>query len=119
MWKADAMFGNAGSIMSIASGLSAMMDAITITNSGKPIGRWPEAAKALALVSDNKKILFEGGTLWILVRCTNNVFGMADHRPARLEAGQFGQAGRLVRPAGQRRCSDWLLALSPTHETTA
>ena len=55
MWKADAMFGNAGSIMSIAIGFSAMMDAITITNSGKPIGRWPEAAKALALVSDNKK----------------------------------------------------------------
>src|SRR6266487_604301 len=59
MWKADAMFGSAGSIMSIASGLSAMMDAITITNSGKPIGRWPEAAKALALVSDNKKILLK------------------------------------------------------------
>jgi hypothetical protein len=32
---------------------------------------------------------FEGGTLWILVRCTNNVFGMADHRPAGLEAGYF------------------------------
>jgi hypothetical protein len=35
------------------------MEAITITNSGKPIGRWPEAAKALALVSDNKKILLK------------------------------------------------------------
>jgi hypothetical protein len=35
------------------------MDAITITNSGKPIGRWPEAAKASALVSDNKKILLK------------------------------------------------------------
>ena len=55
MWKADAMFGSAGSIMSIAIGLSAMIDAITITNSGKPIGRWPEAATALALVSDNQK----------------------------------------------------------------
>jgi hypothetical protein len=55
MWKADAMSGSAGSIMSIAIGFSAMMDAITITNSGKPIGRWPEAAKALALVSDNEK----------------------------------------------------------------
>jgi hypothetical protein len=32
-----------------------MIDAITITNSGKPIGRWPEAAKALVLVSDNEK----------------------------------------------------------------
>jgi hypothetical protein len=41
--------------MSIASGLSAIIDAITITNSGKPIGRWPEAAKASARVSDNQK----------------------------------------------------------------
>jgi hypothetical protein len=41
--------------MSIAIGFSAMMDAITITNSGKPIGRWPEAAKVSALVSDNEK----------------------------------------------------------------
>ena len=49
------MSGSAGSIMSIAIGFSAMMDAITITNSGKPIGRWPEAAKVLALVSDNEK----------------------------------------------------------------
>ncbi len=47
------MFGSAGSIMSIASGFSAMMDAMMMTNSGKPIGRWPEAAQALALVSDN------------------------------------------------------------------
>ncbi|WP_334361473.1 hypothetical protein [Bradyrhizobium sp. AZCC 2176] len=59
MSKADAMFGSAGSIMSIASGLSAMMDAITMTNSGKPIGRWPEAAKASALVSVNEKIPFQ------------------------------------------------------------
>jgi hypothetical protein len=59
MWNVDAMFGSAGSIMSIASGFSAMIEAITITNSGKPIGRWPEAAKALALVSDNKKILLQ------------------------------------------------------------
>jgi hypothetical protein len=29
-------------------------------------------------VSDKMKNPFEGGTLWILVRCTNNVFGMAD-----------------------------------------
>src|SRR6266540_455112 len=55
MWKADAMSGSAGSIMSIASGLSAMTDAITMTNSGKSIGRWPEAATALALVSDNER----------------------------------------------------------------
>jgi hypothetical protein len=32
---------------------------------------------------------FEGGTLWIWVRRTNNVFGMADHRPAGLEAGDL------------------------------
>ena len=49
------MFGSAGSIMSIAIGFSAMIDAITMTNSGKPIGRWPDAATALALVSDNEK----------------------------------------------------------------
>jgi hypothetical protein len=55
MRNVDAMSGSAGSIMSIAIGFSAMMDAITITNSGKPIGRWPEAAKASALVSDNEK----------------------------------------------------------------
>ena len=40
MWKAEAMFGSAGSIMSIASGFKAMIEAITTTNSGKPIGRW-------------------------------------------------------------------------------
>jgi hypothetical protein len=32
------MSGNAGSIMSIANGFSAMIEAITKTNSGKPIG---------------------------------------------------------------------------------
>src|SRR5258706_80233 len=41
-WKAERMLGSAGSIMSIASGFSAMMDAMMTTNSGKPIGRWPE-----------------------------------------------------------------------------
>ncbi len=53
------MFGSAGSIMSIAIGFSAMIDAITMTNSGKPIGRWPEMATALALVSDNEKPLLK------------------------------------------------------------
>jgi len=38
MWNAEPMFGSAGSIMSIASGLSAMIEAMTTTNSGKPIG---------------------------------------------------------------------------------
>src|ERR1700712_3188568 len=46
------MLGSAGSIMSIASGFSAMMDAMMTTNSGKPIGRWPEETQALALISD-------------------------------------------------------------------
>ena len=39
MWKAEAMCGSAGSIMSIASGFSAMIEAIAATNSGNPIGR--------------------------------------------------------------------------------
>ena len=51
-WKAERMFGSAGSIMSIASGFSAMMEAMMTTNSGKPIGRWPEETQALALISD-------------------------------------------------------------------
>jgi hypothetical protein len=37
-----------------------MMDAITITNSVKPIGQWPEAATALAPVSDKLKSLMQG-----------------------------------------------------------
>ena len=39
MWKVVAMSGSAGSIMSIASGFSAMIEAMTTTNSGNPIGR--------------------------------------------------------------------------------
>ena len=54
------MFGSAGRVISIADGLDAMMDAITITNSGKPIGRWPEAAKASARVSDNQTSFCSG-----------------------------------------------------------
>ena len=51
-WNAERMFGSAGSIMSIASGFSAMIEAMMTTNSGKPIGRWPEETQALALISD-------------------------------------------------------------------
>jgi hypothetical protein len=51
MWNADAMSGNAGSIMSIASGFKAMIDAITTTNSGKPIGRWLDETQASAFIS--------------------------------------------------------------------
>jgi hypothetical protein len=67
--------------MSIASGLSAIIDAITITNSGKPIGRWPEAAKASARVSDNQKS-FCGGHFIGSVALHNPRFGMAA-RPGR------------------------------------
>src|SRR5579871_3498230 len=49
--NAARMLGSAGSIMSIASGLSAMMEATTTTNSGKPIGRCPDDTQASALTS--------------------------------------------------------------------
>jgi hypothetical protein len=45
------MFGSAGSIMSMANGFKAMIDAITMTNSGKPMGRWVDETQALALTS--------------------------------------------------------------------
>ncbi len=48
MWNADLMLGSAGSIMSMASGLRAMMEADLITNSAKPIGRWVEDYQASA-----------------------------------------------------------------------
>src|ERR1051326_7109172 len=47
MWNAAAMSGSAGSIMSIAKGLGAMIEAITTTNSGKPIGWWLEETQEL------------------------------------------------------------------------
>src|SRR5947209_1619733 len=54
MSKAAPILGSAGSIMSIASGFSAMMDAITTTNSGKPVGRCPADTQSSALMSDKK-----------------------------------------------------------------
>src|ERR1700694_5864112 len=51
MWKAEAILGNADSIMSIARGFRAMIEAITMTNSGKPIGRWFDETQASALMS--------------------------------------------------------------------
>src|ERR1700753_1732696 len=51
------MSGSAGSIMSIASGFSAMIEAITTTNSGKPIGRWFDDTKSSALISAKVKYL--------------------------------------------------------------
>src|ERR1700691_2754550 len=50
-WNVEAMFGSAGRIMSIANGFRAMIEAITRTNSGKPIGRWLAETKASALIS--------------------------------------------------------------------
>src|SRR5437764_13618560 len=78
-WKADAMFGSAGSIMSIASGLSAMMEAMMTTNSGKPIGRWPEETQASALISDTYDLVF--GRDSIPVAAMHNAYsGMAARR---------------------------------------
>jgi hypothetical protein len=51
IWNVEAMSGSAGNIMSMASGFSAMIDAITTTNSGKPIGRWTDETHPSALVS--------------------------------------------------------------------
>ena len=51
MWKAEAIFGSAGSIMSIASGFRAMIEAMMTTNSGKPIGRWFDETQTSALIS--------------------------------------------------------------------
>ena len=63
------MFGSAGNIMSIASGFSAMIEAMTTTNSGKPIGRWPEETQALALISDTYDLI-SGRELVLMLRCT-------------------------------------------------
>jgi len=51
MSNAEAMFGSAGSIMSMASGFRAMIEAITRTNSGKPVGRCLDETKASAFMS--------------------------------------------------------------------
>src|ERR1700712_2067729 len=51
MWNVDAMSGSAGSIMSIAIGFNAMIEAIITTNSGKPIGRWLDEIDVSALIS--------------------------------------------------------------------
>ena len=119
MSKADAMFGSAGSIMSIASGLSAMMEAITITNSGKPIGRWPEAAKALALVSDNKKILLKAAPygFWCAAQITFSAWQTIGQRG--LKQATLGQAGRLVRPQAKGVVLVGGLLYPLTHEATA
>ncbi len=45
------MFGSAGSIMSMASGLRAMIDAMMATNSGNPIGLWLDETQVSLLMS--------------------------------------------------------------------
>jgi hypothetical protein len=99
--------------------LSAMMEAITITNSGKPIGRWPEAAKALALVSDNKKILLKAAPygLWCVAQITFSAWqtigqrGLKQATPARPEDAFGPQAKAVVLVGG--------LLYPVTHEATA
>src|SRR5882757_6582205 len=100
-WKADAMFGSAGSIMSIASGLSAMMDAMMTTNSGKPIGRWPEETQASALISDTYDLVF-GPDPTLNVAMHNSYSGMAARRLEEVagygyrKTGLVGVGQRLV-----------------------
>src|SRR4051812_24590625 len=92
-WKAEAMFGSAGSIMSIASGLSAMMEAMMTTNSGKPIGRWPEETQASALISDTYDL--DSGGDPILNAAMHNVHsGMAARR--------LEEVGGYIRHSGGR-----------------
>ena len=75
MWNAEAMFGSAGSIMSIASGFSAMIEAITTTNSGKPIGRWLDETQASALISVTQRTSAETQLLSVMLRCTTHFPG--------------------------------------------
>src|SRR5665213_938425 len=51
MLNAEAIFGSAGSIMSIASGFRAMIEAMATTNSWNPIGRWLDETQVSALIS--------------------------------------------------------------------
>ena len=89
MWKAEAMFGSAGSIMSIASGLSAMIEAITRTNSGKPIGRWLDETQELEVVEPSvTRAPHVKRTISDYVAMHNGHCGMAD---AQLMAGRCGR----------------------------
>jgi len=51
MWNAEAMFGSAGSIMSIASDFRAMIRCDYDDEFGKPIGRWVDETQLSALMS--------------------------------------------------------------------
>src|SRR6266700_7957052 len=95
MSKAAPILGSAGSIMSIASGFSAMMDAITMTNSGKPIGRCPEDTQSSALTSD-KKLTSEIQRLYLIsmLRCTTHVLGWVVGR-GRTRIGEEAVLGGL------------------------
>jgi hypothetical protein len=75
MWNAEAMLGSAGSIISMASGFRAMIEAITTTNSGKPIGRWLDETQAAALISVTLAPHGNSELLSAMLRCTTHFPG--------------------------------------------
>jgi hypothetical protein len=79
-----------------------MIEAITITNSGKPIGRWPEAAKALALVSDNEKILLKAAPygLWCAAQITFSAWQTIGQRGLKQATSVRPETGSGGRPKG-------------------
>src|SRR3954471_18162291 len=92
--------------MSIASGFSAMIDAITMTNSGNPIGRCPADTQSSALTSDKK--------------LTSDLRPLSNSDAA-LHKRRFGMAGRRCRSRqklmrypvlGPRRSGGWSAELS-------
>ncbi|MET0723861.1 MAG: hypothetical protein ABWY64_23960 [Tardiphaga sp.] len=102
-----------------------MIEAITITNSGKPIGRWPEAAKALALVSDNEKNPFAGAPygFWCAAQITISAWqtigrrGLKPATPVRPEDTLRQQAKGVVLVGGllyPLRTNNSLIALTET-----
>ena len=91
MWKAEAMFGSAGSIMSMASGFSAMIEAITTTNSGKPIGRWLDETQVIGIDISHTAYLAGNRSLSVMLRCNNPCSGMADALPAGQGHSGFGK----------------------------
>src|SRR5882724_849277 len=82
IWNAEPISGSAGSIMSIASGLSDMMVAITTTNSAKPIGRCLDTSRYSASTSATKGHLSLSAIVFVfkrvlpsVLRCTTPVSG--------------------------------------------
>jgi hypothetical protein len=74
------MLGSAGSIISMASGFRAMIEAITTTNSGKPIGRWLDETQASALISVTLGTSQEGHACIGYAALHNPFCGMAGAR---------------------------------------